>query len=122
MWPIACRRKSHGIRKACVPRMLPRRTNTSSTIIGRAGIYDSNAPGRTRSTVSLTISAAMKKYNVGIIGYGWVAGAHIGAINGTSRAQVTKVYSSRKLDSAELSARHGGQITASTNLDAFLAD
>ncbi len=64
----------------------------------------------------------MKKYNVGIIGYGWVAGAHIGAINGTSLARVTKVYSSRKLDSAELSARHGGPITTSTDLDAFLAD
>src|SRR6266545_2560756 len=64
----------------------------------------------------------MKKYNVGIIGYGWVAGAHIGAINGSSLAQVTKVYSSRKLDSAELSTRHGGQITASTDLGAFLDD
>src|SRR5262245_33434391 len=64
----------------------------------------------------------VKKYNVGIIGYGWVAGAHIGAINGTSLAQVTKVYSSRKLDSAELSARHGGRITTSSDLDAFLAD
>jgi hypothetical protein len=27
---------------------------------------------------------AMKKYNVGIIGYGWAAGAHIAAINFTS--------------------------------------
>ena len=31
----------------------------------------------------------MKKYNVGIIGYGWVSGAHIAAINATSLAQVT---------------------------------
>ena len=42
----------------------------------------------------------MKKYNVGIIGYGWVAGAHIAAINAPSLAQVTSVYSSRRLDSA----------------------
>ena len=29
----------------------------------------------------------VKKYNVGIIGYGWVATAHIPAINATSQAQ-----------------------------------
>ncbi|HAL03759.1 MAG TPA: 4,5-dihydroxyphthalate dehydrogenase, partial [Verrucomicrobiales bacterium] len=52
----------------------------------------------------------MKKFNVGVIGYGWVAGAHIDSINGTSQGQVTAVYSSRKLDSAELSAKHGGEI------------
>ncbi|MEY2821012.1 MAG: hypothetical protein RL105_584, partial [Verrucomicrobiota bacterium] len=53
-----------------------------------------------------------KKYNVGIIGYGWAATAHIDAINATSQAQVTAVYSSRPLDSAALSARHGGKIKA----------
>ncbi len=42
----------------------------------------------------------MKKYNVGIIGYGWASEAHIEAINATSYAQVNAVWSSRKLDSA----------------------
>lgn len=64
----------------------------------------------------------MKKYNVGIIGYGWVATAHIPSINATAQAQVTAVYSSRRLDSAELSAKHGGTIVAYTDLDAMLAD
>ncbi len=64
----------------------------------------------------------MKKYNVGIIGYGWVAGAHIAAINGTKQAQVTRVFSSRALNAAELSARHGGTITTHTDLDDFLND
>lgn len=64
----------------------------------------------------------MKKYNVGIIGYGWVASAHIPAINASSLAQVTAVYSSRALDSAALSAQHGGEITAYTDLDALLAN
>ncbi len=64
----------------------------------------------------------MKKYNVGIIGYGWVATAHIPAINASSLGQVTAIYSSRKLDSGELSARHGGKITAYNDLDAMLAD
>ena len=64
----------------------------------------------------------MKKYNVGIIGYGWVSCAHIAAINATSHAQVTAVYSSRSHDSAELSARHGGRISAYTDLKRMLAD
>jgi len=64
----------------------------------------------------------MKKYNVGIIGYGWVATAHIAAINASSLSQVTAIYSSRKLVSGELSARHGGKITAYNNLDKMLAD
>ena len=64
----------------------------------------------------------MKKFNIGIIGYGWVATAHIPAINATSLAQVTAVYSSRKLDSADLSARHGGKVTAYNDLDEMLAN
>ena len=33
----------------------------------------------------------MKKYNVGIVGYGWVATAHIPAINATPLGHVTAV-------------------------------
>ena len=61
-----------------------------------------------------------KKYNVGIIGYGWAAGAHIAAINATTQAQVVAVWSSRPLDSAELSAKHGSPITTFTDLEAML--
>lgn len=57
-----------------------------------------------------------------MIGYGWASGAHIAAINATSLAQVTHVYSSRKLDSAEVSARHGGSIACFNDLAAMLAD
>lgn len=64
----------------------------------------------------------VKKYNVGIIGYGWVATAHIAAINATNQAQVTAVFSSRKLDDAELSAKWGSTIKSYTNLDEMLAD
>ena len=64
----------------------------------------------------------MKKFNVGIIGYSWVAGAHIEAINKTSYAQVTALCSSRKLDSAEISAAHGGTIRCYTDLAEMLAD
>ncbi|MBI2498081.1 MAG: Gfo/Idh/MocA family oxidoreductase [Opitutae bacterium] len=64
----------------------------------------------------------MKKYNVGIIGYGWAATAHIAAINATTQAQVTAVCSSRKLDPAELSARHGGPIRCPASLEDMLRD
>jgi predicted dehydrogenase len=62
----------------------------------------------------------MKKYNVAVIGYGWVATAHIPAINATSLAQVTAVYSSRPQDSAALSAQYGSPIQTFTDLDAML--
>lgn len=62
----------------------------------------------------------MKKYNVAVIGYGWVSTAHIQAINATSLAQVTAIYSSRPQDNAVLSARHGSSIQAYTDLDAML--
>jgi predicted dehydrogenase len=62
----------------------------------------------------------MKKFNVGIAGYGWVAGAHIAAINATSRARVTAVYSSRPLDSRALSAQYGGPVSTYTDYKAFL--
>ena len=64
----------------------------------------------------------MKKYNVGIVGYGWVATAHIPAINACPQARVTAICSSRPLDGSELSAKHGGKITPFTDFEAMLAD
>lgn len=63
----------------------------------------------------------MKKYKVGIIGYGWVAGAHIAAINATKQAETVAVYSSRQLDDAELSRRHGSPIKSYSDLTEMLA-
>jgi predicted dehydrogenase len=64
----------------------------------------------------------MKKYKVGVIGYGWVATAHIAAINAGTLAQVTSVCSSRPLDAAKLSATHGCPITLYQEVDKMLAD
>lgn len=64
---------------------------------------------------------AMKKYNVGIIGYGWAAEAHIAAINATPLAQVTAICSSRTHDPAALSAKHGCPLRAFTELDEMLS-
>ena len=62
----------------------------------------------------------MKKFNVGIIGYGWAAGAHIDAINNSGLGQVAAIFSSRLLDRDEVSAAHGGRIKTYTNLNAML--
>lgn len=64
----------------------------------------------------------MNQCNVGIIGYGWAATAHIAAINGGTGGQVTAVCSSRALSAAELSARHGSAIKIHTTLEDLLAD
>jgi predicted dehydrogenase len=64
----------------------------------------------------------MKKYNVGIVGYSWAAGAHIEAINKTTLAQVTALCSSRKLDPAEISAKHGSPVKCYTDLAEMLSD
>jgi len=61
-------------------------------------------------------------YNVGVIGYGWAATAHIDAINGTNQGTVRAVYSSRELDPADLKAAHGSDITPYQKLDDMLAD
>ena len=61
-------------------------------------------------------------YNVGIIGYGWAATAHIDAINATRQASVGAVYSSRELDAGELSARYGSVINTYRDLDQLLSD
>lgn len=61
-------------------------------------------------------------YKVGIIGYGWAATAHADAINGTDRGNVTAIYSSRPLDSAEVSARHGSQITTYSDVSQMLRE
>ncbi len=63
----------------------------------------------------------MKKFNVGIIGYGAVAEAHIAALNATSLAHVTSVCSSRRLDPVVLSARHGREMSCYQSIDDFLA-
>lgn len=64
----------------------------------------------------------MKQFNVGVVGYGWAAGAHITAINATTLAQVTAVCSSRKLDPAELSRRHGVPLKVHRELNSMLED
>jgi predicted dehydrogenase len=64
----------------------------------------------------------MKDFNVGIIGYGWVAEAHIAAINATAYACVSAVYSSRELNPTLLNEKHGGNIVVYSNLKKMLSN
>jgi UDP-N-acetyl-2-amino-2-deoxyglucuronate dehydrogenase len=64
----------------------------------------------------------MKQFNIGIIGYGWAATAHIEAINNGALGQVTGVCSARPLDAEELSAKHKSAITVYPDVAAMLAD
>ena len=57
----------------------------------------------------------MKPLKVGIIGYGWVASAHIDAIKHCSDAEVVAVFSSREISP-------GDGIQVFSDLDAMLAD
>jgi predicted dehydrogenase len=66
----------------------------------------------------------MKRFNVGIVGYGWAAGAHIDAIQKTGLGQVTSIFSSRaqEMDVAQLSAKHGTALSLYDDFDKMLAD
>ncbi len=64
----------------------------------------------------------MKKYNVGVIGYGWAAEAHIPAINAGPLSQVTSICSSRPLEPRELSAKHGCPLKVYHDIESLLAD
>lgn len=64
----------------------------------------------------------MKKFNVGIIGYGWAAAAHIAAINATTSGQATAICSTRKLDAGQLAAKYGSPIRVFDDLDQMFAN
>jgi predicted dehydrogenase len=64
----------------------------------------------------------MIRYNVGIVGYGWVASAHIPAINASSQARVTGLFSARPQDEKELEAKYGHPIKTYPTYEAMLAD
>ncbi len=64
----------------------------------------------------------MSQLNVGIVGLGWVAGAHIATFNKIPGAKVTAVCSRRELDEAAISAQYGTPLKAYRDYEAMLAD
>lgn len=64
----------------------------------------------------------MNQLNVGIVGLGWVAGAHISAFNKMANAKVTAVCSRRELNEAQLAVEYGTTLKAYRDYEALLAD
>lgn len=64
----------------------------------------------------------MSNLNVGVVGLGWVAGAHIETFKSVQGANVTAVCSRRELNEAELARQYGILLKAYRRLEDLLAD
>lgn len=64
----------------------------------------------------------MRDLNVGVVGLGWAAGAHIETFKHVPGARVTAVCSRRKHDPAELERRYGAPLAAYGDYRRMLAD
>jgi len=64
----------------------------------------------------------MAKWNVGLVGYGWVAGAHIEALNQIEDVQAVAICSTRPQDPEELSKTHGCDLAIYSDYDEMLAN
>jgi predicted dehydrogenase len=62
-----------------------------------------------------------KRLNVGIVGYGWAAEAHLAALNATTNARVAAICSSLPLDPQQLSAKHQCPLKVCRRLEDLLA-
>ena len=83
--------------------------------------WDGNVGLITTLIPPLEIDVA-KTFNVGIVGLGWVAGAHIETFKDVDGAEVVAVCSRRKLDPAALEAQHGRPMTVYNEYAHMLAD
>jgi predicted dehydrogenase len=64
----------------------------------------------------------MSKYRVGIIGMGWVAGAHLEAFKQVDQFEPYSILSTRKLDPADIKKKYGVDVKIFNDLEKFLAD
>ena len=64
----------------------------------------------------------MTKIRIGIVGLGWVAGAHIETFKKVVGAEVVAVCSRRKQDAKELEAKFGIPLKVYSSYAAMLAD
>ena len=64
----------------------------------------------------------MDDLRVGVVGLGWVAGAHIATFNKVTGARVTAVCSRRELDERELEGKYGTPLRAYRDYGALLGD
>lgn len=70
----------------------------------------------------MTTTAASRDLNVGIVGLGWVAGAHIETIRSVRGMKVTAVCSRRQHDPAALAERFKAPLKVYNDYEAMLAD
>jgi predicted dehydrogenase len=64
----------------------------------------------------------MNKYRVGIVGFGWVAEAHLEALKKVDQFEPYAILSTRKLDASEFKKKHGVDVIIYNDMDKFLAD
>ncbi|HLV02527.1 MAG TPA: Gfo/Idh/MocA family oxidoreductase, partial [Acidobacteriota bacterium] len=64
----------------------------------------------------------MSDLNVGIVGLGWVAGAHIETFKNVKGANVTAICSRRELDEAKLEKQFGIPLKAYRSYEEMLKD
>lgn len=63
-----------------------------------------------------------KTYGVGIVGFGWVAGAHLTSFLKTSSFRPAAIMSTRQLDPAEIKRAHGVDVKIYNDYAKFLKD
>jgi UDP-N-acetyl-2-amino-2-deoxyglucuronate dehydrogenase len=64
----------------------------------------------------------MKKYGVGIVGFGWVAGAHMSTFVSMPSFTPVAIMSRRSLDPAQIEKQYGAKVRVYNDYDKFLAD
>jgi predicted dehydrogenase len=64
----------------------------------------------------------MGDLRIGVVGLGWVAGAHLETFKGVKGARVVAACSRRKQSAADLQAKYGIPLRTYTDYDAMLAD
>ncbi len=64
----------------------------------------------------------MKKYRVGIVGLGWVGGAHMSTFVSSQRFEPVAVMSTRNLDPGEIRKTYGADVKVYTDYEKFLSD
>ena len=64
----------------------------------------------------------MKKHRVGIVGFGWVAGAHLKTFTELPQFEPVAIMSRRNIDPADIRAQYGAQVKIYNDYDTFLAD
>jgi len=64
----------------------------------------------------------MNKYKVGIVGFGWVATAHMKTFTELPNFEPVAIMSRRKLNPAEIKAQYGVDVKIYNDYDEFLND